>query len=201
MSAIAIPAAPLASPLPAELPIYRLSVAQYESMVEKGILNTGDRVELIRGLLVAKMTPQPPHAVTVELVRDALQALLPPGWHVRTQAPLKLADSFPEPDGCVTRGQLRDYRRKHPVPAEAGLVIEVSDSTLASDRSTKKEMYAEATIPTYWIVNLVDNQLEVFTDPVGSDYAVKRVLGPKDKAPVVLDGGEVGRISVQELLP
>lgn len=200
MSAIATPIAP-ASPPVLELPMYRLSVVQYEAMVEKGILTTDDRVELIRGLLVAKMTPQPPHAITVELVRNALQALLPPGWHVRTQAPLKLADSYPEPDDCVTRGGLRDYRRKHPAPTDVALVIEVADSTLAGDRATKKEMYAEAKVPTYWIVNLVDNRLEVFTDPVGSDYAVKRVLGPKEEAPVILDGREVGRVPVQELLP
>lgn len=201
MSSITIPTAmPISLPT-LELPMYRLSVAQYEAMVEKGILNRDDRVELIRGLLVAKMTAQPPHAITIELVRDSLQALLPPGWHIRTQAPLKLADSYPEPDDCVVRGELRDYRRKHPVPADTGLVIEVADSTLAGDRSTKKEMYAEAKIPTYWIVNLVDNQLEIFTDPAGSDYSVNRVLGPKDEAPVVLDGQEVGRVSVQELLP
>ncbi|MFO0844402.1 MAG: Uma2 family endonuclease [Gemmataceae bacterium] len=200
MSAIATPIAP-ASPPVLELPMYRLSVAQYEAMVEKGILNENDRVELIRGLLVAKMTPQPPHAISVDLVQDALREILPAGWHVRIQAPLRLTDSVPEPDDCVTRGTRRDYRRKHPAPTDVALVVEVSDSTLASDRSTKKEMYAEAKIPTYWIVNLVDTQLEVFTDPAGSDYAVKRVLAPKDEAPLILDGREVGRVPVQELLP
>lgn len=201
MSAIATPTAPPPSPTVLTAPMYRLSVAQYEAMVEHRILNENDRVELLRGLLVAKMTAQPPHAITVELVHAALRAILPPGWHVRTQTPLKLTDSVPEPDDCVTRGNLRDYRRKHPVAADASLVIEVADSTLASDRSTKKAMYAEANLPTYWIVNLVDNQLEVFTDPAGSDYATSVVLRPDEEVAVILDGVAVGRITVSELLP
>jgi Uma2 family endonuclease len=181
--------------------LYLLSVAQYERMVELGILTTDDRVELIRGLLVAKMTIQPPHAISVDLVQDALRPILPAGWHVRNQAPLKLNDSVPEPDNCVTRGHRRDYRRKHPVAADAGLVIEVADSTLAIDRSTKKALYAEANLPTYWVINLVDNQLEVFTDPAGSDYATSAVLRPDEKVAMVLDGVEVGRIPVSDLLP
>src|SRR5262249_47070429 len=102
MSVIASTPVPAPAPAPAApaLPLYRLSVTQYEAMAEHGILTTNDRVELIRGLLVQKMTIKPPHAVCVDLVHDALSAVIPAGWHVRTQAPLVLADSVPEPDDC-----------------------------------------------------------------------------------------------------
>jgi Uma2 family endonuclease len=203
-AAPATPIAPSAADVPM-LPIYRLSVAQYQAMAEHGILTENDRVELLHGLLVTRMTPRPPHAIAVDLIQEALSAVLPAGWHVRTQAPLQLEDSVPEPDDCVTRGSRRDFRTRHPSASEAGLVIEVADTTLATDRGTKKAMYATANIPLYWIVNLEANQLEVFTDPTGPadqpQYASCQVLGPSEEVSVFLDGREVGRIAVPDLLP
>jgi Uma2 family endonuclease len=180
-------------------------VAQYQAMAKHGILTSEDRVELIQGYLVAKMTKNPPHAISTALVRDALQHLLPSGWHSRTQDPITLTDSEPEPDTAVIRGQLRDYRSRHPGPGDVALVVEVADSTIAYDRNVKKPVYAAASIPTYWIVNLEDNHLEVYTDPGGPgtqpDYASYQILQPTDPVAVVLDGHEVGRILVRDLLP
>jgi hypothetical protein len=205
MSVIASTPAPPPAPAATALPLYRLSVAQYQAMAEHGILTENDRVELIHGLLVAKMTPRPPHAVCMDLVQNALDAILPAGWHVRTQVPVTLDDSVPEPDDCVARGTPRDYLTHHPRPSEVGLVVEVAETTLDYDRGTKKALYAEARIVCYWILNLVDNVLEVYTDPSSPaaqpDYAASRVLGPAEEVPVVLDGQEVGRIPVRDLLP
>ena len=103
------------------------------------------------------------------------------------------------------RGTRRSYGNHHPAPADLALVIEVSDSSLADDRGFKKGIYAEAGIAVYWIVNLVDNQVEVYTDPSGAaaspDYLHRQDLGPADEVPLVIDGKEGARIPVRELLP
>jgi Uma2 family endonuclease len=85
------------------------------------------------------------------------------------------------------------------------LVAEVADFTLLSDRTFKKALYAQAGIATYWIVNLIDRRVEVYEEPTGAteqpSYAIRRDYGPDDEIPVAIDGREVGRISVADLLP
>jgi hypothetical protein len=85
------------------------------------------------------------------------------------------------------------------------LVVEVADATLASDRTFKKVLYAEAEIAVYWIVNLVDRRIEVHLEPTGaaerSTYASRQDYGPLDEIPVIIEGREVGRIPVADLLP
>src|SRR5262249_942521 len=151
----------------AALPLYRLSVAQYHAMARAGILKEGEPVELIEGLLVQKMTKHPPHPVATGLTRDAVAARLPAGWFVRVQDPITLDTSEPEPDVVVARGQPRDYTTHHPGPADVPLVMEVAETSLDEDRGIKKWMYARNRIPTYWIVNLIDQQVEVYTVPTG----------------------------------
>ena len=85
------------------------------------------------------------------------------------------------------------------------MVAEVSDASLQQDRTTKKRLYARARIPVYWIINLVDNQVEVYTDPSGSaeqpDYRRRQDYGPGDTIPLMIEGTEVGRIAVNDILP
>jgi Uma2 family endonuclease len=85
------------------------------------------------------------------------------------------------------------------------LVVEVADATLSQDRASKKRLYASARIPVYWIVNLLENQIEVYTDPSGPadepDYRQRQDYGPADTLPVVIEGRELGRVAVRELLP
>ncbi len=208
MSAIIMPpASPIEAPAPTtEMPSpYRLSVEQYHAMVEHGLFHPEDRVELIRGILVKKMTKKPPHTISTILVQEVLSRLLPSGWHLRIQEPITLSDSEPEPDGSVIRGSARDYHSGHPGPGDAALVVEVAETSLSFDRTAKKALYAAAGIPTYWIVNVVDNQLEVFTGASGPttqpDYATTTILGPGDDVALILDGQEVGRFPVAALLP
>ena len=105
----------------------------------------------------------------------------------------------------VIRGQPRDYLEHHPLARELALVVEVSDSSLGHDRGFKKAIYAAAAIAVYWIINLVDRQVEVYTDPTGPadppDYRQPQDFGPADEVPVVIAGREVARIPVRELLP
>jgi Uma2 family endonuclease len=183
------------------LPPFRMSVAQYHALRDHNILGEDDPVELLRGILVQKMTKKPPHSACTELARVLITALLPLGWHVRGQEPITFPDSEPEPDGAVVRGHQRDYLGRHPVPADVALIIEVSDTSLDVDQGTKKEIYASAGVPVYWIVNLVDHRLEVYTAPQGDDYASRTDLGPGDRVAVVIAGQAVGSIAVSDLLP
>lgn len=186
-------------------PVGRLSVEKYHQMIRQGILTENDRFELLDGILVRKLTVNPPHALATELIRRMLERLVPEGWHVRSQAPLTLATSEPEPDAMVVRGTLRDYSDRHPSPNDAAIVIEVADATLATDRTFKMAIYAQAGIAVYWIVNLVDRSVEVYTDPTGTVerpvYATRRDYRRDDEVSVVIAGHDAGRVPVADLLP
>jgi Uma2 family endonuclease len=174
-------------------------------MIRSGILTEDDPVELLEGILVPKVTKNPRHRACTRRVRLALERLLPANWYVDTQEPVTLADSEPEPDVCVTRVDTGATVDRHPGAAEIGLVVEVADATLTSDRTTKKRVYAGARVPYYWIVNLLADQIEVFSEPTGSGaapaYRSQAIFGLDETVPVVLDGREVGSLGVSELIP
>lgn len=100
---------------------WRLSVAQYHAMIQAGIVTEDDPVELLDGWLVTKSAKNRPHSLTTQLTREALAALLPPGWYIDDEEPLTLVDSEPEPDLVVVRGTRRDYRERHPGPGDVAL--------------------------------------------------------------------------------
>lgn len=207
MSAIST-SAPAALVVEAEVPtesIYRLTVEQYHQMIQAGILVDGDPIELLEGLLVQKMTKNPPHVVATGLASDALSPMVGDGWHVHVQDPVTTLDSEPEPDIGVVRGKRRDYLKRHPKPKETALALEVADTSLRRDRGIKKRVYARAKIPVYWIVNLIERCIEVYTNPTGPgakpDYRDRVVYGENAEVPVVLDGKEIGRLKVRDLLP
>ena len=198
------PAPPAPAPVPDE-PVWRLSVDQYHAMIRAGILTEDDSVELLEGVLIAKMSKNPAHSTAKRLLLQALLRALPAGWFADEQEPITTSDSEPEPDLAVIRGAPRDYRDRHPGPHELALVIEVADASLRRDRGRKKRVYARASVPVYWIVNLVDRQVEVYTVPTGPgddpDYRQRQVFGPTEPLPLVVDGREVGRLTVSDLLP
>jgi Uma2 family endonuclease len=188
-------------------PPYRLTLEQYERMVAEGIIGKRDRVHLINGVLVAKMTQNPPHNTADDLCGAALSRIIPPGWYIRAAKPIRIPgrarrpDSKPEPDRCVVRGTILDYARRDPEPADVGLVVEIADSSLADDHKLGIEVYGPARIPVYWIVNLVDRQVEVYTKPGPRGYRSTEVFKEGQSVPVVIDGREVGRIAVDDILP
>ncbi len=201
------PAAPAGTGIPA-IPaedLYRLTVEQYHAMLHAGILKDGDPVELLEGLLVQKMTKNLPHTFATQQLRDFLRDKLPAGWVVNDQEPVTTDTSEPEPDAAALRGSRRDYLSRRPSPQDVGLVVEVADSSLARDRGPKKRIYAEVGIVIYWIVNLVDRQIEVYTDPTGPaetpDYRQHRDYGPTQAVPLVIDGREIAQLPVQDILP
>jgi Uma2 family endonuclease len=97
-------------------------------MGRAGILTSDDRVELLEGLLVTQMNKTPAHTLATALLREELAALLPAGWYVRSQDPITLAASEPEPDLAVVRGTPRDYRDRHPGPGDVAVVVEIADA-------------------------------------------------------------------------
>jgi len=185
--------------------IWRFSVDQYHAIIRAGILTEDDPVELLEGWLVTKMPKNPRHSVVTQQTPEALVRVLPSGWYVNTQEPITTADSEPEPDIAVVRGERRQYLDHHPGPQDVPLVIEVADSSLRRDRTLKKRLYAAAGILVYWIVNLIDNQIEVHTDPSGPgdqpDYRHQQNYGLTEAIPVVIEGQAVGLLVVQALLP
>ena len=186
-------------------PVWRITVEQYHEMIRTGILTEDDPVELLEGWLVPKMPKNPRHGVVTRLTQKALDRILPPGWDVKVQDPITTDTSEPEPDVAVARGDTRDYVDRHPGPKEVALAIEVAESSLNRDRGSKKRIYARARIPVFWIINLIDRQVEVYTAPAGPskkpDYRRRQVYGIDDDVPVMIDGRQVGVVHVRELLP
>jgi Uma2 family endonuclease len=185
------------------IPIHRLSVAQYDAMASAGILGPDDRVELLEGWLVEKMTKNPPRRIATRQARIALEAVVPSAWYVETQEPIVTADSEPEPDVAVVRGRTQDYATANPPAEKVGLVIEIADTTVERDRTIKGRVYARARIPVYWLINLAERRVEVYGDPQGEGAMARytsRVDVREGDVPVFLDGIEVGRVSVALLL-
>jgi Uma2 family endonuclease len=183
----------------------RFSVAEYHRLTELGILSEDDNLELLEGYLVLKMPRNPPHDGTVHRVLKRLIRVMPGGWDVRVQSAVTLPDSEPEPDLAVVRDDPDGYTHRHPGAADIGLVIEVSDSTLPGDRADKGRVYARAGIGRYWIVNLPDRQVEVYTGPSGPTatpaYAQRQDHRVGDSVTIELDGAVIASLPVQELLP
>lgn len=183
----------------------KVTVEQYHQMIADGVFNDGDPIELLEGYLVYKMAHNNPHRLGVQWLGKRLHGLGLAGWVVATQLPITLSDSEPEPDGYLARGDDRTYQHRAPVPADLGLVIEVADSSLQIDRAHKGRMYAREAILVYWIVNLQDRQVEVYTDPdpAGNPaaYRTRKDYRPGDTVPVVLDGQPAGGIAVNDLVP
>lgn len=185
--------------------IWRISVAQYHAMIEAGILTDDDAIELLEGWLVTKMPKKPLHRAVTHLVRKLLTDLISAGWYLDSQEPITILDSEPEPDVMVVKGNTLDYLDQHPGPADVALIIEVSDATLQRDRTLKQQIYATAEIPVYWIINLIENQVEVYTEPSGPteqpNYGQRRTYGFNDQVPVMIAGNEIGHLKVEALLP
>jgi Uma2 family endonuclease len=152
----------------------RFTLAEYHRLIELGFLTEGDRVELIRGELVQMTAKGTRHSVcSTKLVRE-LDRLVGDGRRpavgdravIRGQEPITLlTHSEPEPDIAIVSGQPDDYLEHHPYPQDILLLLEISDSTLEYDQTTKLSLYAEAQIQDYWIMNLVANQLERYSQP------------------------------------
>ena len=179
----------------------RMSVQRYHALVQVGAFTEHDRVELLNGIVTEQMSKNPPHSTATRKCDLRLTAMLSSDWHVQNQEPITLSTSEPEPDVTVVRGKLDDYSERHPGPEDVLLAVEVADTTLVTDRF-KAEIYAAASIPVYWIVNLADRRLEVYSEPNlaanPSSYNKMVTLTRDDQ---VIDGKQVKLVPVRDLLP
>jgi Uma2 family endonuclease len=191
----------MATPMPTK----RWTRLQYDRLIECGVFQPGDRIELIGGELIVREPQRTPHSTAIELALDALRAAFGPGWRVRVQLPVALdEESEPEPDIAVVPGSPRDYLPSH--PSNPVLILEAAESSLALDREIKGSLYAKAQIVDYWIVNLVDHVLEVYRDPV---EAPASPYGWRYASVTTLQGADIvtpiaaprSRVSVADLLP
>jgi Uma2 family endonuclease len=182
--------------------LYRLSVRQYDRMVDDGTIGEGGRVELIEGLLVAKTARNRPYIVAGNKGLRILWRIIPPGWHVAKGVPIVASDwSKPAPDLAVIRGVVEDYDERAVTAQDVALVVEIADARLPINRTDLARVYAAAGIPVYWIVNLAEGQVEVWSDPRREGYQSQQVLGRGQDVPVVVAGGEAGWIAVADILP
>jgi Uma2 family endonuclease len=184
---------------------HRWTRAEFHRMAETGILDPDARLELIDGEIFEMSPIGPPHTAAVLKVERALERAFGDGFHVRGQSPAAVSDySEPVPDVAVVEGEIEDYDEEH--PTSAVLIVEVSDSTLTSDRGRKAGLYASRGVPEYWIVNLQVGQLEVRRDPApmeeepfGWGYRALTLHRRGDSVTCLAKPGAV--IQVDDLLP
>jgi Uma2 family endonuclease len=181
--------------------LVKLSITQYHWMIEYGIFNDDSQLELLEGLLITKMPKNPPHRLSTGLLQDLLLSLLPANYHLNLQEPITLLDSEPEPDLAVVIGNRLDYRDRHPNAKDLALVIEVSDSTLERDRTIKQMIYAKSGIPIYWILNLSDRTLEVYTLPSDEGiYKECQILAETEFVTLIINQIEIASFVVGKVL-
>lgn len=186
------------------LPVVQFSVDQYEAMVQEGILKQPERCELLNGWIIPKMTHNARHDSAVYRLQRRLINMLEEKWLVRIQSSISIAKSLPEPDLVVALGPESRYDRVRPSPKEIEIVVEVADSTLSQDRGIKKELYAKARIGVYWIVNLVEGQVEVYALPKTGKLPTYRrceIYVADKSVPVIVGGQTIGSLAVNELVP
>ena len=206
-TAVVPPVAPLASTSTEKHPEtgvvpYRFTVEEYYKLGEVGILTAESRVELIDGLIVCKPMQNPPHSFVIRELVLFMVRLNGPDWTVQSQLPIDFASSVPEPDIAVLIGPSSRYRGRHVEVAEVRLVVEISDSTLVFDSTTKARLYAQNLIPVYWIVNIPDSRIEVYSTPTGGEsaqYSQRTDFVAGQSVPVVLDGVTVAELAVTDL--
>lgn len=198
--------APLLPAILPPLPVRRFTVDEYHRLIETGVLREDDDVELLEGWIVPRMARTPTHDAMISFIMNRrLTPRLSEGWFCRGQTAITTSDSEPDPDIAVVRGSELDYLGRHPGPSDMALVIEVAESSLQRDRVYKARIYAAAAVPVYWIVNLIDHQIEVYSDPSGLAaapvYSNRQEYKAGELIPLILDNQDLGPIDAQELLP
>ena len=177
-----------------------LTLSQYHDMIAQGILTPDDPVELLNGWLITKMPKSPRHRVVTKLIRTLLESSLVASYYVDSQEPITLTDSEPEPDVMIIKGKTTDYLHRHPTATEVLLVVEVADSTLKRDRTLKKTLYASHLIPNYWLVNLQDQQLEVYTNHTPNAYERTEISQPSDRLSLIVNEDISYHLAINEIL-
>jgi len=198
-----LPNAPptVAPPSVDDPPLAPITVPTYTAILRSGALE-GQRVYLWNGRLAPRMTTGRPHTICVTRTYNALYDLRIHGVFVEQEQPMafRLTHTAPYPDVKLVRGRPQDFPSDLPTTADVPLVIEVAESGLAEARR-RVSSYAQEEIPVYWIINLIDRAIEVYERVSHDAYGPPTLFREADEVPVVVDGTEVGRLRVADLLP
>jgi len=187
-------------------PSRRFSVKEYHQLIDIGILGPKDPYHLLNGVIRYKMPQNAPHISTTMKLSQLFWLMLAGKYLVLTDKPVTFinSQSEPEPDFAITLGPITRFDEVKPASNEVLLIVEVSYSTLVADRGEMMEIYAGGKIPEYWIVNLVDNIIEVYTNPRGGKKPTFRThtdYTAGQSVPVILQGKQIGMIAVSAILP
>lgn len=177
---------PLMTPPPRIPTPLRWTCDAFHDLCSTGVF-TGRRAILIDGVIITMALPNPPPNTSLFLTQDLLRAIFTAGYHVRSQVAFDVGtNNDPGPDLAVVTGGIRDYATRQ--ATSAVLVVEVSDTTLFMDTTTKAELYATAGVPDYWVIEVENRVLLVFRDPVplptglgANAYRTHFTLGPNDR--------------------
>jgi len=162
---------------------HRFSVAEYYRMAETGVLKPDARVELLDGQIIDMSPIGPFHGGVVTYLIEIFSTTRQGRWITAAQNPVRLDDhSEPQPDLVLLKPSPDFYRKRHPQPEDVFLLVEVSDTTLLTDREEKLPAYGRAGVPEVWIVNLADLTVEVYREPHFTGYGSKTILRAGDKA-------------------
>ena len=174
---------------------------EFRIIAEAGVFE-GQRLELIEGEIIEMAPIGFGHAALTQHLGELLSAAVGEGYTTRNQAQIALTgDPFPsepQPDIVVAIASWRDYLSRYPRPEDIRLVVEIADSSLKNDRKTKAALYASSDIPEYWIVNLIDKQLEVHRTPEAGAYRSMAILKPAEFATPL---HVVGSVAVRDIIP
>ena len=176
----------------------------FRRMIDADVFADDERVELWDGRVTTKMAKKIPHSYSSARLNSLLIQAVPRGWCVWPENPVEIGQvRVPLPDFTVLRGNLENYASKYPAAGDVVLIIELSDSSLRYDSTTKLAGYAEAGIPVYWVVNLVKNVIQTYAEPVPTErrYAREVTYAIGQSVPIHLDGTLIGEIPVLDLLP
>jgi len=185
----------------------RFTVEEFYRLAEVGVLREKERVELLEGYVTTMSPIWPPHSTSVNYLYRAFLRILPAGRDYTNGRDVQFPASSTEPDGLILRGSLGDFSNSVVTAKDVLLVIEVAESSLSVDRGIKLVIYAAASIPEYWIVNLPERKLEVYRRPVAAageqtaKYETVDVFSQDQSVDVVIEGTKVGSIVVRDILP
>ncbi|WP_435009437.1 Uma2 family endonuclease [Tundrisphaera lichenicola] len=187
---------------PVDVP-YLFSVDDFYRMIDNDIFPDDARVGLWEGRVYEEMAKKHPHSFSWARLNAALFPILPPGWSLWAESSITLsADKVPLPDMVILRGDLETYRDRRPVAADVGLLIELADTSLKIDTGAKLRAYARAGIPAYWVFNLKEDVIYLYSDPIPSEerYSSTTTIGRDGSIPFVLEGAQVALIPTSNIL-
>ena len=163
-----------------EVKITRISVKDYEILCRENPVHF-EKTELLEGVIVEKMTKSSEHIFFKHYLVHTLQKILPLGFFIQTEDSLRIGGSKLEPDISVIQGSFMDYKNK--LPETARLIIEISISSINYDRE-KAKAYAQGNVEEYWIVDVENKKVEVFTNPQNGNYSDRKSYEFKNDIPV-----------------